>query len=87
MDNLTFQANVYDDYAIFIPAGTWHNVVNTGNTPMKLYSIYAPPEHPPHGTIHKTKKRSWNGAKLLLNIDNNQVGRVKFPAHKHIYFF
>ena len=55
MDNLTFQANVYDDYAIFIPAGTWHNVVNTGNTPMKLYSIYAPPEHP-HGTIHKTKR-------------------------------
>lgn len=57
MDNLTFQANVYDDYAIFIPAGTWHNVVNTGNTPMKLYSIYAPPEHP-HGTIHKTKKEA-----------------------------
>ncbi|QQY80291.1 mannose-6-phosphate isomerase-like protein (cupin superfamily) [Keratinibaculum paraultunense] len=57
MDNLTFQANVYDDYAIVIPAGTWHNVVNTGNTPMKLYSIYAPPEHP-HGTIHKTKKEA-----------------------------
>jgi mannose-6-phosphate isomerase-like protein (cupin superfamily) len=37
-----------------IPAGTWHNVINTGNIPLKLYSIYAPPQHP-HGTVHVTK--------------------------------
>jgi mannose-6-phosphate isomerase-like protein (cupin superfamily) len=43
-----------DDYAIFVPAGVWHNVVNTGDEPLKLYSIYAPAEHP-HGTIHVTK--------------------------------
>ncbi len=43
-----------DDYAIFVPAGVWHNVVNTGNDALKLYSIYAPAEHP-HGTIHATK--------------------------------
>lgn len=43
-----------DDYAIFVPAGTWHNVVNTGDQPLKLYSIYAPAEHA-HGTIHETK--------------------------------
>lgn len=43
-----------DDFAIFVPAGTWHNVVNTGNEPLKLYSIYAPPEHA-HGTVHETK--------------------------------
>lgn len=55
VDRLDFQANFYDDYAIFIPAGTWHNVINTGSEPIKLYSIYAPPEHP-HGTIHKTKE-------------------------------
>ena len=42
------------DYAIFVPAGTWHNVTNTGSDAMKLYSIYAPAEHP-HGTIHPTK--------------------------------
>ena len=30
-----------------IPAGTWHNICNTGCTPLKLFSIYAPPEHPP----------------------------------------
>lgn len=54
-DQLNFQRRVYDDYAIFIPAGTWHNLINTGYKPLKLYSIYAPPEHP-HGTIHVIKE-------------------------------
>lgn len=54
-DNLYFRKRVYDDYAIFIPAGMWHNLVNTGCVPLKLYSIYAPPEHP-HGTVHRTKQ-------------------------------
>lgn len=54
-DYLGFQRRVEDDYAIIIPAGTWHNVINTGKEPMKLYSIYAPPQHPP-GVIDKTKK-------------------------------
>jgi mannose-6-phosphate isomerase-like protein (cupin superfamily) len=40
-----------------IPAGTWHNIINTGNKPLKLYSIYAPPEHP-RGTVHVTKADS-----------------------------
>lgn len=53
-DRLDFQARVRDDYAIVIPAGTWHNLINTGNKPLKLYSIYAPPQHP-HGTVHETK--------------------------------
>ncbi|MBM7703864.1 cupin domain-containing protein [Metabacillus iocasae] len=53
-ENLSFQQNVYDDYAIMVPAGKWHNVTNTGNKPLKLYTIYAPPEHP-FGTVHKTK--------------------------------
>ena len=54
-DNLDFQRNVYDDYVIFIPAGKWHNLINTGCRPIKLYSIYAPPQHP-HGTVHETKR-------------------------------
>lgn len=54
-DNLYFREKVYDDYVILIPAGKWHNLINTGCIPLKLYSIYAPPEHP-HGTIHKTKE-------------------------------
>ncbi len=53
-DRLNFQRKVYDDFAFIIPAGTWHNLINTGNKPIKLYSIYAPPQHP-RGTVHKTK--------------------------------
>ncbi|MBR5322513.1 MAG: cupin domain-containing protein [Clostridia bacterium] len=47
--------NVNENYAILIPAGTWHNIVNIGNRPLKIYSIYAPSQHP-FGTVHKTKK-------------------------------
>lgn len=54
-DNLTFQKKAIADYAIFVPAGKWHNLTNTGNKPIKLYSIYAPPEHP-FGTVHATKE-------------------------------
>ena len=43
--------------AIFVPAGTWHNLVNTGKMPLKLYSIYAPTHHP-RGTVHRTKAES-----------------------------
>lgn len=53
-ENLSFKTNVYDDSAIMIPAGTWHNLTNTGHIPLKLYSIYAPPNHP-YGTVHVTK--------------------------------
>lgn len=53
-DKLDFQAYVEDDFAFIIPAGKWHNLINTGNIPIKLYSIYAPPQHP-HGTVHRTK--------------------------------
>lgn len=52
-----FRRNVYDGYVIIIPAGTWHNIINTGNKPLKLYSIYAPPQHP-HGTVHRTKEEA-----------------------------
>lgn len=52
-DNLDQEWEVEDDFAIFVPAGTWHNIVNTGDQPLKLYSIYAEPEHP-RGTIHET---------------------------------
>lgn len=53
-DKLDFQVNIKEDMAIIVPAGTWHNVVNTGNKPLKVYSIYAPPHHP-KDTIHMTK--------------------------------
>lgn len=56
-DRLPFDREVEDDWAVFIPAGSWHNVTNIGDAPLKLYSIYAPPEHP-HGTVHATKAES-----------------------------
>ncbi len=51
---LDFRRRVKEDYATIIPAGKWHNLLNIGTKPIKLYSIYAPPEHP-KGTVHKTK--------------------------------
>jgi len=52
-DRLDFEQNVTDDDAIMVPAGTWHNIINTGHVPLKLYTIYAPPHHP-FGTIEHT---------------------------------
>ena len=53
-NNLNFHAKVNEDCIFVIPAGKWHNLSNTGNVPLKLYSIYAPPQHP-RGTVHRTK--------------------------------
>ncbi|MHC1746799.1 MAG: cupin domain-containing protein [Cellulosilyticaceae bacterium] len=53
-DTPNFQQTVFDNYAFIIPAGKWHNLINIGSTPLKLYSIYAPPQHP-FGTVHETK--------------------------------
>lgn len=53
-DAPNFQQTVSSDYAFIIPAGKWHNLINIGTKPLKLYSIYAPVQHP-FGTVHKTK--------------------------------
>jgi mannose-6-phosphate isomerase-like protein (cupin superfamily) len=46
---------VHDGDAVVVPAGTFHNVINTSKTgSLKLYTVYSPPNHP-DGTIHKTK--------------------------------
>ncbi|HKM23449.1 MAG TPA: cupin domain-containing protein [Erysipelothrix sp.] len=52
-DALTFEKEVGDDFAIFVPADLWHNVTNTGDIPLKLYTIYAGPDHL-EGTVHPT---------------------------------
>lgn len=46
--------DVEDDWAVVVPAGVWHNVVNTGTRDVKLYSLYSPPEHPPNA-VDETK--------------------------------
>lgn len=53
-DDLPFDREVGADWAVLVPAGVWHNLTNTGESDLKLYSIYAPPHHP-HGTVHPTK--------------------------------
>lgn len=53
-DNLSFTQPISDDDAIVIPAGSYHNISNTGDVPMKFFSIYAPPQHP-YGSVEKTK--------------------------------
>lgn len=53
-DHVDESVSIEDDWAVIVPAGTWHNIVNTGPTDVKLYSVYSPPEHPA-GTVHKSK--------------------------------
>lgn len=53
-NSLNYQRPVKGGFAVFVPAGTWHNILNTGRTPLKLYTVYAPPHHP-HGTVQATK--------------------------------
>ncbi len=52
-DDLSFVKEAEGDWAVLIPAGYWHNLVNIGESDLKLYSLYAPPEHK-HGTRHQT---------------------------------
>ena len=48
---------VEDDFAVIVPAGARHNVRNTGSQPLRLYTIYAPPEHK-DGVIQSTKEEA-----------------------------
>lgn len=56
-NRLDFRRRADANFAVVIPAGTWHNIVNIGNAPLKVYSIYAPPQHP-FGTVHRTKREA-----------------------------
>ena len=54
-DHFNIQQLVFEDDAIIIPAGTWHNVTNVGKNDLKLFSIYGPANHP-WGSVHQTKE-------------------------------
>ena len=45
---------IHAGFAIIVPAGTNHNIINTGSVPLKLYTIYAPPNHR-DGVVHETR--------------------------------
>ena len=51
------EKEIKEDYAVVIPAGAKHNIINDGEKEMKLYTIYSPPEHK-DGVIHKTKEEA-----------------------------
>ena len=53
-DELTFQEEVTDGWSIQVPAGTWHDVENTGDKPLRLYTVYAPVHHAP-GIVQATR--------------------------------
>lgn len=46
-------------FAIIVPSGTKHNIINTGSVPLKLYTLYAPPNHR-DGVIHRTREEAEN---------------------------
>ena len=58
-DDLYFEQKVSDDDAVFEPADKWHNITNVGDKPLKLYTIYAGPDHLP-GTVHPTHEDAKN---------------------------
>ncbi len=49
------ESPLVDGSAVVVPAGLRHNIVNTGGEPMKLYTVYSPPEHK-DGTVHKMRQ-------------------------------
>ena len=55
--NMNYTVPLDSRYAVLIPEGTYHNIINTGRVPLKLYSIYTPKAHP-FGTVDATKEDS-----------------------------
>jgi mannose-6-phosphate isomerase-like protein (cupin superfamily) len=53
-EDLPFERDAEAESVILVPEGFWHNVINTGDTPLKLYALYGPPEHP-QGTVHSSR--------------------------------
>ena len=54
-DDLSFEETIEDDWVALVPAGQWHNFTNVGDEPLKLYSLYGPPDHV-KGTVHATRQ-------------------------------
>ena len=52
-DDLPFQQDVEDGWSVQVPAGTWHDIINTGDEPMQVYAVYAPSHHA-QGIVQKT---------------------------------
>lgn len=76
-DALTIEQPVSKNDAIFVPANVWHNVTNTGTESLKLYTIYAEPDHL-DGTVHQTHddaRNDPNEQQLHEQLNNCQKAR------------
>ncbi|MCF3108533.1 cupin domain-containing protein [Niabella sp. CC-SYL272] len=62
---------VSDGFAIIVPLGARHNVINTGNKPLKMYTIYAPPHHK-DGIVRNTKKEAEENEEAFDGITSEQ---------------
>ncbi|AXH95727.1 cupin domain-containing protein [Ornithinimicrobium avium] len=56
-DELTFEQDVEDGWSIQVPAGTWHDVINTGDEDLRVYAVYAPVHHAP-GVVQDTAEEA-----------------------------
>ena len=66
---------IKSDDAIVVPAGAWHNIANTGEKPLRLYTLYAPPEHR-DGTVHVTKaSRRLRKSTSMARLQNDCLSR------------
>lgn len=63
-DQLSFDAKVSDGWCVLAPAGSWHNIINIGPTPLQLYAIYAPAHYAP-GKVQATA--------AIASADTNDV--------------
>jgi len=79
-ESLTFVQMAEKDFAIIVPAGKWHNIINTGDKPLKLYSIYAPVEHP-HSTIHKTQEEAEEAEHLIKSDMKIELIPLPYPTN------
>lgn len=67
------EQEVTDGWAIIVPAGAWHNVVNVGDEPLRLYTLYSPSHHA-QGIVQKTKEDA---------DADEEAGRDKPPSWTH----
>src|SRR5665647_1227382 len=73
-DKLTFDKKVSKGWSVLVPAGTWHNITNTGATPMQVYAIYAP-------AYHKPEKVQATLAAAEADQDDKPAGWSVQPKH------
>ena len=80
-DDVAEEHAVSDDWAMIIPAGTWHDVVNEGDSELKLYSVYAPAgPSGRHRPRHQSRRRGGRGARFRARPPRRRARRLTWPT-------